>query len=153
MLPDGADVTTKKEHHFSATEAFEAKRFICSLFRSAGSKLLIIDEHLDDQVFEYIDIIPDAIQIQLITGDKKQIFWTLYGCLRSKRSNTEARINNISHCRYIVIDDSVIYSTDASLNTIGKKDFMIHRLEDGDEIVKVKSEIGGYWDSAKIKEL
>jgi len=45
----------------------------------------------------------------------------------------------------------VLYSTDASLNTIGKKAFMIHKLEDGPEIAKVKSEIEQYWNNGKIK--
>ena len=52
LLPQGSAVAAKKEHHFSVTQAYEAKQFICSLFRSAGSKLTIVDEHLDDQFFE-----------------------------------------------------------------------------------------------------
>jgi hypothetical protein len=89
--------------------------------------------------------------VRIITGDQKPIFWSLLNELNKKRQNIEARVNGISHCRYIVIDDSAIYSTDASLNTIGKKDFMIHKLEDEGEVAKVKKEIGGYWDNAKIK--
>lgn len=150
LLPQGPAIV-KSEHHFSASQAYEAKRYISSLFRSAGAKLTIIDEHLDDQFFEYVDIVPDSIQIQVITGEQKLIFWTLLAELKKKRANIDARVNGISHCRYIVVDDSIIYSTDASLNTIGKKDFMIHKLEDEKEIAKVKSEIEGYWNSAKIK--
>lgn len=112
---------------------------------------MIIDEHLDDQFFEYVDIVPDTVDIRIITGEQKTIFWTLLSVLKKKRNNVEARVNSISHCRYIIIDDSIIYSTDASLNTIGKKDFMIHKLEDESEIGKVKSEIENYWKSAKIK--
>jgi hypothetical protein len=152
LMPSNSPPLTKKEFHFSATEAFEAKRFICSLFRASGTKLMIIDEHLDDEFFEYTDIVPDNIQIQIITGEKKPIFWTLLSELKKKRQGIEARINNVSHCRYIIIDDSLIYSTDASLNTIGKKDFMIHKLEDDAEIAKVKNEVQGYWTNAKIKQ-
>lgn len=150
LLPQGSAMA-KNEHHFSTSQAYEAKRYISSLFRSAGAKLIIIDEHLDDQFFEYVDIVPDSVQIQIITGEQKPIFWTLLSELKKKRSSIEARVNGISHCRYIVVDDSAIYSTDASLNTIGKKDFMIHKLEDEKETAKVKSEIEGYWSSAKIK--
>jgi len=151
LLPQRSVIPVKKEHHFSATQAYEAKRFISSLFRSAGSNLIVIDEHLDDQFFEYVDIVPDTIQIRIIAGEGKLIFWSLLLELKKKRQNIEARVNNSSHCRYIVIDNSAIYSTDASLNTIGKKDFMIHKLEDDKEIAKVKSEIEGYWNNAKIK--
>jgi hypothetical protein len=151
LLPQGSAIVAKKEHHFSVAQAYEAKQFICSLFRSAGGRLTIVDEHLDDQFFEYVDIVPDSIQIQVITGEQKPIFWTLYAELKKKRSSIKSRVNGISHWRYLVIDDSIIYSTDASLNTIGKKDFMIHRLEDVGEIAKVKSEIEGYWNNAKIK--
>ena len=150
LLPQGPAIT-KNEQHFSTSQAYEAKRYTTSLFRSAGTKLIIVDEHLDDQFFEYVDIVPDSVQIQVITGEQKPIFWTLLAELKKKRPNIDARVNGISHCRYIVVDDSAIYSTDASLNTIGKKDFMIHKLEDDKEIAKVKSEIEGYWNSAKIK--
>ena len=151
LLPSGLPTTTKKEFHFSTTQAYEAKRYIASLFRSAGAKLTIIDEHLDDQFFEYVDVVPDTVQILIVTGDQKPIFWSILSELKKKRPNIDARVNGISHCRYIVVDDSAIYSTDASLNTVGKKDFMIHKLEDDKEIAKVKNEIEGYWNSAKIK--
>jgi len=150
LLPQGS-VVNKSEQHFSASQSYEAKRYIVSLFRSAGSKFTVIDEHLDDQFFEYVDVVPDSVEIRIITGDQKPIFWTLLNELKNKKTNIEARVNGISHCRYIVIDNSVIYSTDASLNTIGKKDFMIHKLEDADEVAKVKAEIENYWNSAKIK--
>lgn len=151
LLPQGSIVVTKKENHFSNTQSYEAKRFICSLFRSAGVNLMIVDQYLDDQFFEYVDVIPDTVQVRIITGEGKPIFWTLLSELKKKRQNLEARVNDISHCRYIIVDDSAIYSTDASLNTIGKKDFMIHKLEDESEIIKVKSEIEKYWNSAIIK--
>ena len=150
LLPNGS-VAVKKENHFSANQAYEAKRYISGLFRSAGSKLTIVDEHLDDQFFEYIDIVPDTIEVWIITGDQKPIFWSLLNELKKKRQNIDARVNGISHCRYIVVDDSAIYSTDASLNTIGKKDFMVHKLEDESEITKVRNEIEGYWNNAKVK--
>lgn len=151
ILPSGSVAVSKKEFLFSVSQAYEAKRFISSLFRNAASNLTIIDEYLDDQFFEYIDIISDPIHVKIITGEQKPIFWTLLSELKKKKQNIEARVNGISHCRYIVIDDTIIYSTDASLNTIGKKDFMIHKLEDEGEIVKVKNEIEGYWNSGKIK--
>ena len=151
LLPSGLPTIAKKEVHFSVAQAYEAKRHIAFLFRSAGAKLIVIDEHLDDQFFEYVDVVPDTVQIRIITGNQKPIFWTLLGELKKKRPDIDARVNGISHCRYIVVDDSAIYSTDASLNTIGKKDFMIHKLEDESEIAKVKSEIESYWNNAKIK--
>lgn len=152
VLSDNGVVSpAQKEFFFAVGDTYQAKRFICNLFRSAGSKLLIVDEYLDDQFFEYLDIVPETIQVQLITGDQKAIFWTLLTELKKKRANLDARVNGSSHCRYIVIDESAIYSTDASLNTIGKKDFMVHKLEDENEIIKVKSEIADYWSTGKIK--
>jgi hypothetical protein len=141
----------KSEWHFTANDAYEAKRFICDVFRLAGTNVMIVDEWLDDKFYEYVDIIPSTVSIQVITGETRPIFWTLYTDLKKKRSGVEARINNISHCRYIIIDDTIIYSTDASLNTIGKKDFMIHKLQDATEIEKVKNETREYWNNAKIK--
>ncbi len=149
LLPEGSS-TSKNENHFSINQAYEAKRYIAALFRSAGNKIIIVDEHLDDQFFAYVDIVPESIKIKIITGEKKKIFWDLLNELRKKRMNIDARVNGISHCRYVVIDDVAVYSTDASLNTIGKKAFMIHKLENEEEIEKVKKEIREYWNIAKI---
>lgn len=149
LIPEG--IIKKKELHFTIAETYEAKRYVASIFRSAGAKLTVVDEHLDDQFFEYIDIIPTTVAVRVITGDQKPIFWTLFSELKKKNQNVDARVNGVSHCRYIIIDDSVIYSTDASLNTIGKKDFMIHQLEDDSQITKVKNEVEGYWSNGKVK--
>lgn len=151
LLPNGVDVTSKSENLFSVKDAYEAKRYISSILRLAGSKILIIDEYLDDQFFDYLDIVPDNIEVRIITGEHKNIFWNLLFELKKKRNNIEARVNRDSHCRYIMIDDTLIYSTDASLNTIGKKDFMIHKLTDEEEIDRVKSEIENYWNVARSK--
>ncbi len=139
------------EFHFSVEQTYEAKRFIGSLFRRAGKKIVIVDEYLDDQFFNYLDIVSENVEIQIITGESKKIFWDIFSELIKKRKNIEARVNKTSHCRYIVIDESIIYSTDASFNTIGKKDFMIHKVEDENEFHKVKKQIENYWKNGKIK--
>lgn len=150
---NGVVVTTsdETEKHFTSSEAYEARRFVCDILRQAGAKVMIVDEWLDDKFFEYVDIIPGNVSICAITGERYPIFWTLYGDLKKKGVNIEARVNGVSHCRYIVVDDTIFYSTDASLNTIGKKDFMIHKLQDAVQIAKVKTEIEQYWNNAKIK--
>jgi len=62
-----------------------------------------------------------------------------------KVRNIDAKINSSSHDRYIVIDGKTLYSMGASINTIGKKDFMMHRVNEKQDDVMVK--INGWWST------
>ena len=133
----------KNEHSFSKDQKYEVNKFLIKLFKNASSSIIIVDNYLDENIFDFIDIINNNVIIKFITSDKKLIFKRLFLSKKKERGNMEVKINDESHNRYIVVDGTDIYSIDASINTIGKKDFMIHKvIEEKD---KVLDKINKWW--------
>lgn len=132
------------EYTFSAGQRYEAYRLILSLIKRAEKTVVIVDNYLDEIIFDFLDVIPTAVSVQIITGEQKPIFKKLFLALKEKDGpNVDAKINKASHDRYLVIDDLDVYSFGASINTIGKGDFMVHRLNEQTEVVLKK--IGQWW--------
>ena len=129
------------EYTFTANQRYEAYKTLIHLLKSAERSIVIVDNFLDEIVFDFLDIIPVTISVRMITSDRKPIFRRLFLALKEKgETNIEAKVNTTSHDRYLVVDDLNVYSLGASLNTIGKGDFMIHRLNEQTDIVLKKVE-------------
>ncbi len=131
--------TTENEYSFSANQKYETYRLLISICKGANGSVWIIDNFLDEIIFDFIDVINKRVSVKIITDDQKPIFKRLYLALKEKNDiGVEAKINNSSHDRYLVIDEKIIYGLGASINTIGKKDFMIHRLNEKSKEVLIK---------------
>lgn len=140
--------TKENEYSFSANQKYEAYRLLISIFKGANESVWVIDSFLDEVIFDFIDVIYKQASIKIITDDQKPIFKRLYLPLKEKNEvKIEAKTNNSSHDRYIVIDEKIIYGFGASINTIGKKDFMIHRLNEKKEEVLIK--IKRWWSDGQ----
>jgi hypothetical protein len=142
--------SNKKEWSFPANDSYKAKRFILGILKKAVNSVKIIDNYLDEEVFDYLDSLEDTLNVYLITDDKKKMFLSMYKSYIVTHFKTEARINNQSHDRFIIIDDQEIFALGASLNTIGKKDFMVHKIEDETEKIGKVQDFANYW-SAGVK--
>lgn len=140
----------ENEYSFSANQKYEAYRLLVSIFKGAKESVWIVDNFLDEIVFDFIDVIDKGVRINVITEGQKPIFKRIYLALKEKEEiQMEAKINSSSHDRYLVIDEKIMYGLGASINTIGKKDFMIHRLNEKKEEVLMK--IKQWWsDSQEI---
>ena len=137
----------KNEYSFSKDQKYEVDKFLIKLFKNTSSSIIIVDNYLDENIFDFIDVIDNNVIIKFITSNEKLIFKRLFLSKREERGNMEVKINNESHNRYIVIDGVDVYSIDASINTIGKKDFMIHKvIEERD---KVLDKINKWWESGE----
>jgi len=136
----------ENEYSFSASQKYEAYRLLVSIFKGAKENLWIVDNFLDEIVFDFIDVVNKDVRINVITDGQKPIFKRLYSALKEKNEILiEAKINASSHDRYIVVDGKIVYSLGASINTVGKKDFMMHRLsEKKDEVI---GKIDDWWKS------
>jgi len=129
----------ENEYSFSANQKYETYRLLISIFKGANKSVWVIDNFLDEVIFDFIDVIHKQASIKIVTGDQKDIFKRLYLSLKEEGNiNIEAKINKSSHDRYLVIDEKIVYNLGASINTIGKKDFMIHRLDEKKEEVLAK---------------
>lgn len=124
--------STTKEISFNKDEEFQALSYLRKIVKNANSKIVIIDSYLDDIVFDVIDGIDNQVNIYLLShgkGTTGNIFKKMYLAYVKNNSNVQAKTNGSSHDRYLIIDDVKFFHLGASLNTIGKSDFMINEIE------------------------
>lgn len=133
------------EISFSSTQEYEAKRVISKIIQGAQEEIIIIDNYLDDKIFDFLDGLDNSIKVYLLTDQKKLIFTTLYIALKKQKQNIFAKYNNESHDRYIIIDKNIFYHLGASINTIGKKDFMINKIESTKAKDDKLNEFNNWW--------
>ncbi|GAI52870.1 unnamed protein product, partial [marine sediment metagenome] len=135
----------KFQFYFAAGDVYRAKKKLYSIIKTATASIAIIDLYLDDQVFDYIDSLPDTINIRLLTRGSKPIFRTLYSSLKSKRANLEARKFGGCHDRFIVLNGDEVWHLGASINGFGTQAFMIHKVIDEVEKVRFLSDLEDWW--------
>ena len=143
------DSVEKKEFSFNKGDVYEATKFVLKILKSANNKIVIIDNFLDDTIFDYLESIDENIEIFLLTDDKKPIFKKLFISFSNKRKGICAKFNNSSHDRYIMIDDKDFYGLGASINHIGKKSFMIHKIETNEERSRIMKDFDNWWSVGK----
>lgn len=139
----------KKEFYLSAGEEYEAKKTIWGIMKMASTKLSIVDVYLDKSIFDYLESLDPDIEVKLLTANRKPIFKTLYLPFAKKRGNIEARESKDCPDRFIIIDESTIYTLGTSINYAGHKAFMIHKIEDDQEKKKFTNDFTNWWNTSK----
>jgi len=123
----------ENEIHFKAWDTYKAKRYLSKLFRSAKNEILVVDNFIDWNIFDYIDEIDNKIEIKILTKDGGHKSFKNYYQIYDGW-NVEARNIDGNHDRYIIIDKEKIFLIWTSLNWIWKKDFTVKELDSTDEI-------------------
>jgi len=62
----------KKEFYLSAGQEYEAKKTIFGIMKMASTKLFLVDEWLDESVFDYLESLDPGIQLKLLTSTKNR---------------------------------------------------------------------------------
>jgi hypothetical protein len=143
-------IKEKNELFFSKNQVYEATKSLIRIMKSATNNLTIIDPCLDSEVFDYIDEIDGAIIVRFLTKSKKQMFNKLYTSLKIDRTNIEARVCDKVHDRFLIIDNFKYWYMGASINSIGKKAFMMKKVENYDAIDKLKTDFEDCWNNGTI---
>ncbi len=114
---------------FSDGQIFDAYTFACDLIRSARSRLVLIDNYVDDTVLEMFTKRQQGVDATIYTT---KITPTLR--LDAVRHNAQYPPLTLQTCRnfhdrFLLVDDKV-YHIGASLKDLGKKLFAFSLLED-----------------------
>ncbi len=109
-------------------QIFDAYLFVCDLIKSAKSSIVLIDNYIDESVLAllskrdtnctatiYTKTITKAIELDLAKHN-------------AQYSKIELRKFDLSHDRFLLIDDAV-YHIGASLKDLGKKWFAFSRMD------------------------
>lgn len=135
----------KGQRLFVAGEEYEAKRAIFKAMQMAATSLAVLDQYLDETVFDYLESLDSNVELKLMTGQQKPIFKTLFVPFAAKRGKAEARFCSDFHDRFLVIDGRKAVILGMSINQAGKKAFMLNEVTDEHELERLLSEFKAWW--------
>ena len=126
-----------KQKIFFEGQIYDAYSLIIDIIKKANTKILIIDNYIDDSVLKMLTKKNKNVKVVILTSDKSDIekidiqkFNKEYPILKVAKTNK-------FHDRFIVIDNKEMYHLGASIKDLGKKCFGINKIEDIEIINKV----------------
>lgn len=129
-----------KQGIFYDGQMFDAYSFVSDLIRSAKTKIILIDNYVDDSVLTLFSKNQDVEVIIYTKTISKQLSLDL------KKYNSQYRKIEIkkfenSHDRFLILDDKELYHIGASLKDLGKKWFAFSKMDIGnfDILERLKS--------------
>lgn len=81
----------KKQYFFSEGQEYEAEKAIFKIMKRAVNHLAIIDQFLDETIFDYIESLDTSVTVQLLTGNRIVIFKKLFKKYVINHPNTQAK--------------------------------------------------------------
>lgn len=129
------ELQNKKENEFTQKIFFDGQiwdsySLIIDIIKRAKSKILIIDNYIDDSILKMLSKKNKYVEVIILTSQNCDIskldinkFNKQYPILKIARSNK-------FHDRFIVIDNKELYHCGASLKDLGKKCFAINKMND-----------------------
>ncbi len=126
-----------KQRIFFDGQIYDAYSIIIDIIKRANSKILIIDNYIDDSVLKMLAKKKNNVEVVILTSDKSNI-----ENLDIKKFNKEYPVLKVAktnkfHDRFIVIDNKEMYHLGASIKDLGKKCFAINRIQDVEILEKI----------------
>ena len=109
-------------------QIFDAYYKIHEIFKSAKSKLIIIDGYADSTILNIIKKLD--IDVTIITKSNNLLSKQDIDKYNLQYNNLNVVYDNTFHDRYFILDDNIIYHCGASINRIGYKTFSITLIGD-----------------------
>ncbi len=109
-------------------EIFDAYKFANDLIRSANSRIVVIDNYIDDTVLSMLGKCKNTASVIIYTARVSEQLRLDLEKYNSQYKPIQIIEFNKSHDRFLIIDN-IVYLIGASLKDLGKKMFAFSRLE------------------------
>ena len=128
-----------KQKIFFNGQIYDSYSLIIDIIKTAQSKILIIDNYVDDSILKILSKKNKDVEVVLLTSSNSNIrkldiqkFNKQYGTLKLSYTNK-------FHDRFMIIDNKDLYHIGASLKDLGNKCFAISKIEDIEYIEKISN--------------
>ena len=128
-----------KQKIFFEGQIYDAYSLIINIIKSAKSKILIIDNYIDDTILEMLTKKNKDVKVVILTSDKSNILKLDVQKFNKEYPTLEVAKTDKFHDRFIVIDDKELYHVGASLKDLGNKCFAISKIEDIEYMEKIQN--------------
>jgi hypothetical protein len=123
------DKTIKpKQGIFYDGQMFDAYTFVSELIRSAKSKIILIDNYVDDSVLTLLSKNQNIDVVIYTKNISKQLSLDLKK-YNSQYKKIEIKKFENSHDRFLILDDKELFHIGASLKDLGKKWFAFSKMD------------------------
>ncbi len=130
----------KNSQLFFDGQLYDAYTLIQSLFESANSEIIIIDNYVDRTILDRLVVKNNNVQVIIYTSINSRLLGTDINTFNSQYGGLDVRYTTNVHDRYIIIDQNKIYHLGHSIKDLGKKIFSISE-SDSNLISKLLSNI------------
>lgn len=109
-------------------QIFDAHEFLCKLIKSAASRIILIDNYVDESVLTLLDKRNDGVTATIYTRQISKQLALDIAKHDAQYPSIPVWIFKMSHDRFLIIDDKV-YHIGASIKDLGKKWFAVSLME------------------------
>ena len=125
-----------KQKIFFQGQIYDAYSLIVKIIKRAKSKIVIIDNYIDESILEMLSKKNKDVKVIILTSPKCNILSLDVKKFNEEYPTLKILKTNKFHDRFIVIDNKELYHCGASIKDLGKKCFGINRIEDKEIIEK-----------------
>ena len=118
-----------KQGIFFDGQIYDAYEFICGLVRSAKTRIILIDNYVDDTVLTMLDKRTSGISATIYTQIVSQQFQLDIDKHNAQYPAIDVIEFKKSHDRFLILDDQV-YLIGASLKDLGKRWFAVSLMSE-----------------------
>lgn len=159
----GEGVSVEDIHIFKGDQ-FTARKVVRGIIERAKQKLYLMDSYLDQTILEILETHLSenpSIEVKLLTTNKSRtkfnalvtdlgIFKNQYPSLSIELRDATNVTPSISHDRYIVLDDSMLFHSGHSFVDLGKATSRVSRVVNQGDVEKMLNEFNAVWSSSVV---
>src|SRR5574344_1802784 len=120
---------TKKYHIFYDGQIFDAYIFVSDIIKSAKKSIKLIDNYIDESTFLLFTKKDENIKDIIFTKNISKELDLDLKKYNSQYPKIELKKFDLSHDRFLIIDDIEVYHFGASLKDLGKKWFAVSKMD------------------------
>ena len=121
--------TPQKQHIFYDGQIFDAYLFVSDIIKSAKSSIKLIDNYIDESTLVLFTKRDKKVDMKIYTKTiSKQLKLDLEKH-NAQYPKIDIEIFDLSHDRFLIIDEKDIYHFGASLKDLGKKWFAVSKMD------------------------
>ncbi len=115
----------KNTQLFFDGEFYDAYTLIQSLFESAHTEIIIIDNYVDRTILDRLVVKNSNVQVVIYTSINSRLLTKDIDTFNNQYGGLDVRYTTKVHDRYIIIDQNKLYHLGHSIKDLGKKVFSI----------------------------
>ncbi|MCL2065705.1 MAG: virulence RhuM family protein [Candidatus Cloacimonetes bacterium] len=114
---------------FFEGQIFDAYVLASDISKSAKQSIILIDNYIDESVLTMLSKKSKDIRVTLLTRDISEQLKLDIDKFNQQYPLLEAKTFNVSHDRFLIIDNKAVYHLGASMKDLGKKWFAFTKLD------------------------